>query len=296
MVFILPYVLLVSFIAYKALPFNQTNYYGAINDKLRRMDSIKESKIVFIGGSATSFGINSKLVQDSLHLPAVNLGTQAGLGYKFILSFPKEHLKKGDIVVCILEYCFYENGQNEGNGDKSLYEMLSANPWAFKYFNINQWLNGIFYSPEITWSNYLKLKTGTYSGVPPYKRNSLSVEGDVIATKNIKSSKMIPSPSPMEEEGIISPEFLDVVNSFVHSMNKKGVEVYIGFPPVAKTYANFKSLNLYNKAKFKTTVLGSATETIYNDTLFFDTDYHLNFLSKDVYTNYLVSKLKPFIK
>lgn len=278
------------------MPYNQTNYYASINDKLRRMDSIQERKIVFIGGSATTFGLNSKLVQDSLKMPVVNMGTQAGLGYKFILNFPQSHLKKGDIAVCILEYCFYVNGQNEGNGDRSMYEMVSASPWAFKYFNINQWMNGLFYSPEITWSNYLKWSKNQYSGVPPYRRSSLSVEGDVVAHKDIKPSKLIPSPSPMDEDGTIVPEFLEVVNSFIRAMEKKGVQVFIAFPPIAKSYARINSLKLYEKAKFNTKILGSATETIYNDTMFFDTDYHLRFQTKDVYTNYLINKLKPLIK
>ncbi|HPG73671.1 MAG TPA: hypothetical protein PLM49_05215, partial [Bacteroidales bacterium] len=59
---------------------------AAIIDKHKRIDSIKSPKIIFAGGSNLPFGIDSKMIQDSLHTPVVNLGLHAGLGLDFMLN------------------------------------------------------------------------------------------------------------------------------------------------------------------------------------------------------------------
>src|ERR1044072_2906237 len=43
-------------------------------------------RIIFIGGSSMSYGLNSALFKDSLRLHPVNTGIHAGLGLKFMLA------------------------------------------------------------------------------------------------------------------------------------------------------------------------------------------------------------------
>ncbi len=72
-------------------------------------------KMVVIGGSNVAFGINSKMLSDSLGMPVVNAGLHAGLGLRYILDANTPYLRKGDILVIMPEYGHFFNTTAWGN-------------------------------------------------------------------------------------------------------------------------------------------------------------------------------------
>jgi hypothetical protein len=65
-------------------------------------------KIIFIGGSSTLFGIDAAEVQKSLKIPALNFGLHAGLRLEYLLMNARDAAKPGDIVVLSLEPVYYD--------------------------------------------------------------------------------------------------------------------------------------------------------------------------------------------
>ena len=75
------------------------NYQASILDKVERLKSIKEPKIILVGNSNLSFGFDSELMEKELGMPVVNTGIHAGLGNAFQENLPKEFISEGDIVL-----------------------------------------------------------------------------------------------------------------------------------------------------------------------------------------------------
>ena len=48
-------------------------YTAELYDKVERLDSIEEPKIVIVSGSSAAFGLDSKLLEDKLGMPVVHL-------------------------------------------------------------------------------------------------------------------------------------------------------------------------------------------------------------------------------
>ena len=58
----------------------QYNYQASLIDKVERLTSIDEPKIILVGHSNLSFGIKSEMLEEALGMPVVNLGLHGGLG------------------------------------------------------------------------------------------------------------------------------------------------------------------------------------------------------------------------
>lgn len=64
-------------------------------------------RVVLIGGSATHFSFSAAAVSRSTGLPAINLGTHAGLGTQYLLDRAKKSLRPGDIAIIAPEYSLF---------------------------------------------------------------------------------------------------------------------------------------------------------------------------------------------
>jgi hypothetical protein len=60
-------------------------------------------KLVLIGGSGTHYGFSAAYLTRLTGLPAVNFGTHAGLGPRYILFRARRALRRGDIAVLAIE-------------------------------------------------------------------------------------------------------------------------------------------------------------------------------------------------
>ena len=58
-------------------------YNASFIDKMKRLESINEPKIVLVSNSNLAFGIQSDLIEDAFEMPVVNLGLHGGLGNAF---------------------------------------------------------------------------------------------------------------------------------------------------------------------------------------------------------------------
>ena len=81
------------------------NYQASLIDKVERLERINEPKIILVGTSNLSFGIDSRMIEDAFGMPVVNMGLHGGLGNAFHEEAAALNINKGDIViVCHSEY------------------------------------------------------------------------------------------------------------------------------------------------------------------------------------------------
>ncbi|MDD6811833.1 MAG: hypothetical protein PUD93_08215 [Lachnospiraceae bacterium] len=75
------------------------SYNAALLDKMERLESIKEPKIVLIGNSNLTFGIKSELLEKAFGMPVVNMGLHGSLGNSFHEEMAKVNVREGDIII-----------------------------------------------------------------------------------------------------------------------------------------------------------------------------------------------------
>ena len=81
---------------------HEDGYCASLIDKAARLESINDPKIILVGNSNLSFGMDSRRVQEALNMPVVNLGLHGGLGNAFHEDIAKLNINSGDIVKLLL--------------------------------------------------------------------------------------------------------------------------------------------------------------------------------------------------
>lgn len=90
------------------MPQYLNNYQAALIDKNERLCSIEGPKIVLVGNSNLVFGIDSRMIEEAIGLPVVNMGMHGGLGNPFNEQAALQNVCEGDIV--ILSYSNFDDG------------------------------------------------------------------------------------------------------------------------------------------------------------------------------------------
>ena len=156
------------------------HYLSAYFDKSKILAENKAiKKIIFSGGSSTSFGIDTKLIEATVEdYSVVNVGLHAGLSLEFILkSIDTNYLNNGDIVVFTPEYELWLKNK-KANYSKSIY-LIKSQPSLMEYES----LKNIIFNPlsyRIDW--WFIRKNGTVDSV--YNRSNFDDKGNIIKPKD----------------------------------------------------------------------------------------------------------------
>ena len=81
------------------------SYNAYLLDKMERLTSLTEPKIVLISNSNLAFGMDCSLLEEAFQMPVVNAGVHGGLGNAFQEEIAKVNITEGDlIIVCHTDY------------------------------------------------------------------------------------------------------------------------------------------------------------------------------------------------
>ncbi len=259
-------------------------FVGALTDKTDRLYSLKEDKIVIVGGSSVAFGIDSALIEKYTGMPVVNYGLYAALGTKIMLDLSRDAIGKGDIVLIAPEldaqtlslYFNAETALQAMDGSFGMMKHVSAD-------NIPSMLGGMW---RLASEKYKYIKSGTKpapEGV--YSRDSFNEFGDIIYTREENIMPLYYDPNVMIEpsEKIVSPDFMDHLNEYIKQAKRKGAEVYFGFCPMNRlglteevTEESLLRFSEYLSEELACPVIGDIRDFVYEGGYFYDTNFHLN--------------------
>ena len=76
---------------------------GLYTAKEHALHRIGGSKVILVGGSSTYYSFSAAQLSRRIGLPAVNFGTHAGLGARYLLDRAARDMEAGDIVVLTIE-------------------------------------------------------------------------------------------------------------------------------------------------------------------------------------------------
>jgi hypothetical protein len=256
-------------------------------------------KIVLVGGSNLSFGVDSTIITEITGCPVVNMGMNGYFGARFMTEEVKPYLKPGDIVVMAWEYDNYYKTVDGAASD--LLMVTKANPMTFGYLTMDQKLDVISQYPQVAQQKIVRVIgdlhqftrdlrgrlsgaaeeapadphafDGGYSGFDP-------ATGDLHGHLN---SVSLPEPADGADITAVpmDPGVLPLMRNFADELEAKGVNVMVSFTAVMDSYYRkhqpvLDRLNTDLHATFPQEVEGSVTDYMFAKPLHFDTVYHLN--------------------
>lgn len=285
--------LLLAVTFFWAAPQFRSKYTGAIADKVQRLCSIDEPKIILVGDSNLAFGINSPTIEEAFEMPVVNLGGHGGLGLEFHLNMAKQNIREGDIV--IVSSTFYESRG-----------MLDSELGWISIENYGLWE----LVPEVDYSNMARtlpkyaiktllhraLGTGNAPGNDCYTRDSFNEYGDNIYPRPesihtfTKGSESVPT---------LTSDCAEVLNDFNAYCESRGAVCLIALSPIAKGEytAPAESFREYQKSledQLDAAVISDVTDYFFPYEQFYDTNYHLTDEGAVIRTQQLITDLKQW--
>ena len=124
--------------------------------------NVSSPRIIFVGGSNLSFGLNSQLIYDSLHIYPINTAVHANLGLVYMMDHTLPFIKKNDVVVISPEYQqFY--GDIAYGGEELIRTLVEISPQEILHLKRQQVINMLAQLPGYSFS---KFKPSEYL-IPP---------------------------------------------------------------------------------------------------------------------------------
>lgn len=252
----------------------------------------KQPRIVFLGGSNLSFGLNSQMIKDSLGLNPINMGIHASLGLEYMLNSVLEGIKQGDILVVSAEYDqFYDKF---AYGDEELVRLvLDLQPASIFSFSKEQIESIYAFIPKYAFSKFNIVEYVYTKEDPVYGVHSFNQYGDASAHWGLKAQKFAPY---REIDDHLNEHIIKVIKKFQAKTEAKGAKLLFTFPAYqAKSFANSEKEIFQVEKVLKQnglTLISTPNEYKFADSLFFNTPYHLIKKGVDKRTELLITDLK----
>lgn len=275
----------------------KNSLYFAKLDKDSLLQTSKGPRIILVGGSNLTFGLNSKLIKDSLKINPINTGMHANHGLIYMMDEVIKFIKKGDLVILVPEYGnFYENNA-WGSGYELLVTTLEVNNEYLK-LRPKQLISTLKYLPQYTRAkinprNYLaKVDTNDI-----YSRKSFNQFGDA---KNHWEMDRVPGSYISYDSGSnFNGEIISEILKFSIKLNELGATLLFSFPCTQEAAAGSINPDIKEvEAQIKKTglnILGTPRTFMFPDSLMFNSTYHLTKRGADLRTLKLIRLLKPFL-
>ncbi len=263
-------------------------FVAQLGNKFDRLCTIKEPKVILIGGSSVAFGFDSGSLSEALGMPVVNFGLYATLGTKLMLDLSKANIGEGDIIILSPELnaqtlSLYFNAE-------STWQAMEGHPAMLRYVGTDDLASmaGAFYDYGITKFGYhrdgVKLSP---TGV--YRSDSFNEYGDIKFSRphnTLYEATGLPYDTANRislTPDIVSEDFIDYVNKYVDFCEDRGATVYFAFCPMNKAAlveeSNEESMIRlfdYFATALDCKVITSPGDALYEGEYFYDTNFHLN--------------------
>lgn len=290
------------FVAGLLLPVTPRSSESLLFSQLQKDEMLRKTKaprLILCGGSNLSFGIDSKTLSDSLHLNTINTGVHAQIGLQFMMDHCLPFVQQGDVVLLVPEYNQFFGDFAYGS-EELLRTLLDVDKTEINKLQFKQIKKLLPLLPEYAFSKFRQREYFYHFDKDNvYLKTAFNEYGDVYKHWNSQREKVNPD---VKLSGGLNENILVAMHQFEKAISEKGAKLLLGFPSYQSTSfeINREEISLVESTLRKEgfSVLGSAERYRLNDTLFFNTTYHLTKAGVDYRTRLLWedihgSKTKP---
>jgi hypothetical protein len=268
------------------------NYLAAVLEKDRLIRNTPSPKVILVGGSNLAFGIDSRMMEDSLRLRVVNMGLYAKLGLRYMLAQVKPYIRRGDVVLIVPEYDQFYGNFSEGDNTLNT-ALLYAPPDRIPDFIRSYSFIDVVLRPRVENARRSFLQgAADLFGVkdkyfppdtnPVYNRHSFNRYGDVVShlgKKSMDPDSIFVRPLPPPRD--FNKKAVDELNDIGDAARERGAHSYFLFPSYIDRSYNINTgsiawLRQRLERDMRMPILGTASDFAFPANWFFDTRYHLN--------------------
>lgn len=260
------------------------SYNNAFTLKAELISNTPPPKVVVIGGSNVAFGLDSKLLADSLRRKVVNAGLVAGVGMKYTLDSYEPLLRRGDVAVIQPEYDHFYGTVAYGNPETAgfLPYLKDFDPRRLNREQLEIVVKGFFKTTlqSFVKSIYYELNgrlRGKKTGVFEYKLSGFNSLGDEQSHWTLPPGET--SNEPVGFMGTYNYDYERHLTDQLKRIKQGGVEI-IMMPPVTSqrnVELNRDSIaKIYDRMAHEGFAFVVQPDTLsYADSLLYNTAYHL---------------------
>jgi hypothetical protein len=288
--FLSPIILICLILIFFPANIKNQAYLNSYTDKINQIKEHKEKSIILIGGSNLAFGIDSRMLEDSLGFRVINFGLQASLGLIYQIDKVEKYVKPNDIIILVPEYYQYINYDAWGTGSTLAKAIMYNNPSDLMFLRPIQMKQVL---PYLINESIGKLKRW-HTDDSKNERKAFNSNGDFIGHLKMPNREI--NKGNYNIESNISNSIFSEIKKFETKMSIKNVNTFLMFPvfPQKLYELNIKPINLINERIFKSSIktIGSADNYLFSDSNFFEYPHHLNAESRIIRTKRMIKDLK----
>jgi len=271
----------------------RVDYHGGVSAKEERLARLPSPKVVVIGGSNATFGLDSEVLERALCKPVVNMSIHASLGMEFMVNEVKDHLGKGDLVITSFELSSYsepikDNEVHVLTVDRAP-EALRAIPW---YRRPRVIMNVAILRLQSAW----KYATGEWDREVTeavYTAKGFNERGDMVAHLGL-AQRGPERQQPVEHRfPVFGADAAPILKDLMENAQRSGAQVVFTWPAIAASghRVDIDSILAAEMRAVGFELLGDPTDLVFPDTAFHDTHYHLRATGRQLRTRQLIRDL-----
>ena len=273
-------------------------------DKHTLLRDAKSPRLIFVGGSNLSFGLDSERISREYRMEVVNMAIHGAIGLRYMVNDIKPFIREDDIVVVIPEYDQFE-GMISYGGQELLCVLFDIYPDGKAQVGPRQWVHLSRFLPTYAASKLtrwvslgarglFRKETPTHFGI--YDRDAFNRHGDAVAHWSQENVQF----APQAVEGKINVDCVSQLNEFAAFVRSTGAHVYFLYPCYQLTSFRMSSrfidaLDSLLHERLLFPILSTPTRYALPDHLCFNTPYHLNKAGVDLRTQRIIEDLKPIL-
>lgn len=266
-------------------------YCASLSDKIDRLKNLDGPKLVLIGDSNLAFGMDSKLLEESMQMPVVNMGLHGGIGNAFHENMAKINVVPGDVYV----YCPDIFGGFDGIEDGVLVWTALRNDVRLYRLIPRQEVWGVVKCyPTFLKRGILQLweERGNKSD-EIYSRSNFNEYGDIV----YKNPEYRYNFAETIEPSQISDSTVRRMNDLAKWLSERGATLVVAAYPIgdgeltvdAKEFVKFQEKL---EEKLVCEIISDYTDYMFDYEYFYDTSLHLTVEGTELRTKQLIEDLK----
>ncbi len=277
------------------VPQYKWNYNASLIDKISRLESIKESKIILVGNSNVAFGFDSEKIQNEIGMPVVNLGLHGGLGNSFHEQAAKKNIQEGDIVVI----CHSNYSTSYITEPDLVWPMVEERLDLLKLIRPQEYFPVLRALPQyLQWAVFYGIdKSGNRDSNDCYSRKAFNEYGDNTYPRLFLKYEFTKDSIKLPE---IDEENVKRINELDQYCENRGAKLVIaGYPiglgeftPSMEEYQQFQR---ELEERMECSVISDFTDYFIEYQYFYDTALHLNDEGVDIRTKQFINDLKEWM-
>jgi len=288
-------IILISFI----IPAGNQAQNGLLFSQIEKNQLLMKTngpRIIFIGGSNLSFGLDCQMIKNSLRINPINTSIHAAIGLKYMLRNSLRYVRKGDIIIIAPEYQQFYGDQADGKMEL-LSMIIDVSPDTKRLVDLAQYFKSTKYIPEYSLKKLDPLRyfkeVDTVVGI--YHRKSFNVYGDAYRHWKLPKTNI----STLHVSGDLNNEIFAELKDFRKNIELKKAKLFITYPcyqDISFNEAIIKIKAVERKLKDnRFSLLGTPERYKFTDSLLFNTPYHLTRQGVTLRTQLLIDDIKHII-